>query len=845
MYYYDNPSSSYHNDRTNLNTDNENDNNNSDHAQPLFSQPFEPSHHLQTAVDNDLSYLSLGNMGSHSYDPSYLNEMLFPGSGVDSHMYLNKEWDDMYIGQDFMTHEALPDSQQQQGYGDNPALFMPLTSNEGEQHPPSQTSQEKSNLFLSLAEQEQQAILLSDPNFLRQHQLLQDKQKAMQKLEAEEQGSITTSTRSNLSAMFDPPPETEVREEPPGDAALRETQFTDRTSSQAQQSETPTSKPANRLGGKSQARKDLTKRSQTNRKSTNPIPISGTPSSSGKPSSSSSVPTEVDHQRRFNELQARFRINYARKSSPNQKNAASSSTSSSSFSGTPSSLGRIQTQPQHTTASSASRYTFSTNEYHSSTPTSTVADPQQQRQQQQQQQPLGSDQGRPLSSISIQDPPVSYDGIPNQGVAIPGNNRDNASSLSSSFGAQPSSFPSRTMPIQIQRMQRANASQPFDAEQHQRRLDDQLVKVDFDDITVTELKEMLRQRGKPATGKKAILLQRLQEERELIKAMRDGRQNRHSQPPPASARSQETSRPRSFQGSSPMTVNVGSPQSPMIGSPSSVSNFIPGSPSAALNRSMANIHIGSPPMSASHPRRYSPYATPSSPRLGSSSPKLQAQQSVYSSSLPTNDIASSPNYQHPSLSSSFSSRIRPSYYHHGWGTNYGPNGRPKTYAPFTSSALATPDRDDDHDPFDDIEYHNGQTDIIESEPSYKAEDSSISGSVKMEGLEWMDSSIQSLLQQQGLAMPANDENADNLLFPEGLTQEQFMALIGNQCVPSDHNDTAGLFKAEDLHRYSDIDYNTLFGNENNHLSQAYSSSYRQENGGGGDTTDGIHSGHNW
>jgi hypothetical protein len=243
-----------------------------------------------------------------------------------------------------------------------------------------------------------------------------------------------------------------------------------------------------------------------------------------------------------------------------------------------------------------------------------------------------------------------------------------------------SSFPSRTMPIQIQRVARNSSSQPFDAESHQKHLDSQLDKVDFNDVTVSELKEMLRQRGKPATGKKAVLLQRLLEERETAKVGRsNGRilSNRHSQPLPFSRSvtnnnnnnpTESPQRPRSFQGTSPVMIQqqnsfngshsgMASPSSP------SATNFLPGSPSGSLHRSIANMHIGSPPAAAISSRRYSPY----SPRL-SSSPKPSHQE--YSSSVPlsagslscspvntTNTIPSNNNNNNNMmLSASFSAR---------------------------------------------------------------------------------------------------------------------------------------------------------------------------------------------
>ncbi|CAI2171061.1 6268_t:CDS:2 [Funneliformis geosporum] len=122
-----------------------------------------------------------------------------------------------------------------------------------------------------------------------------------------------------------------------------------------------------------------------------------------------------------------------------------------------------------------------------------------------------------------------------------------------------SSFRRNALPIQIQRNPKHNHnSPPLSSEEYQRKLDEELEKVDFDDITVSELKEMLRQRGKPATGKKAILMQRLQEE--------------------------------------------------IMSSPTSPSGV-------SLQSRIANLHISSPPI---HSRRFSPYGSvsiPGSPRM--------------------------------------------------------------------------------------------------------------------------------------------------------------------------------------------------------------------------------------
>jgi hypothetical protein len=53
----------------------------------------------------------------------------------------------------------------------------------------------------------------------------------------------------------------------------------------------------------------------------------------------------------------------------------------------------------------------------------------------------------------------------------------------------------------------------FTQSEHLRKLDEELDKVDFDDVTVYELKDHLRKRGLPSSGKKAILTERLLDEK--------------------------------------------------------------------------------------------------------------------------------------------------------------------------------------------------------------------------------------------------------------------------------------------------------------------------------------------
>ncbi|KAI9470986.1 MAG: hypothetical protein EXX96DRAFT_586416 [Benjaminiella poitrasii] len=338
-----------------------------------------------------------------------------------------------------------------------------------------------------------------------------------------------------------------------------------------------------------------------------------------------------------------------------------------------------------------------------------------------------------------------------------------------------SSFPSRTMPIQIKRVSRPNSMQNMDPETYQRQLDSQLDKVDFNDITVSELKELLRQRGKPATGKKAVLLQRLQEERELAKGGRSPVSsriisNRHSQPLPFSRSlsnynypesSQQQSRPRSFQGSSsisgssPVMIQSNNGPEPGASSPSIPSFLSPGSPGGQLHRSIANMHIGSPPATS---RRYSPY----SPRLSSSpKPTYEYSSSVPLSSSPNlnnnvnnTNINTNNNNNNMMLSSSYSTTRQANRYFNSQ----------KSYKPFTSSALATPDREEDINPFDSY-YAN--------DPPIKEEEAS---------MDWSDPAILDLILQQGTHNMDIAEMIGQPLYSDDvvLTNEQIMALLNTQ-----------------------------------------------------------------
>ncbi|KAI8368372.1 hypothetical protein EDC96DRAFT_505367 [Choanephora cucurbitarum] len=100
------------------------------------------------------------------------------------------------------------------------------------------------------------------------------------------------------------------------------------------------------------------------------------------------------------------------------------------------------------------------------------------------------------------------------------NSQDNSSPLYNHAQVTPSIMPPPTQqavkppPIQIQRFvaQYNHTHRSLDSETHRRLLDEKLEKIDFDDITVAELKEALRERGLSATGRKAELWHRLKEE---------------------------------------------------------------------------------------------------------------------------------------------------------------------------------------------------------------------------------------------------------------------------------------------------------------------------------------------
>lgn len=328
-----------------------------------------------------------------------------------------------------------------------------------------------------------------------------------------------------------------------------------------------------------------------NRRSSNlaePIPIITT--------TNHNTQSSVDHQRRLNELQARFRVNNI-KNANKQSNKAALGTS----------IPNTMNDKSFTTE--RRRLSFE--------PVSTGS------------KPIIKLVGG-INRTKSRSP-----------VTIPTN-----SSNSNFNNALSSSFPSRTMPIQIQRQHRPNSMTGFDLEARQKKLDEQLVKTDFDDITVSELKEMLRQRGKPATGKKVVLVQRLQEERDAILLTR---------------KSGLLIPNRSTDYPSSLPDTLSSSPSGVIGS---------------LNRSIADLHIDSPPVQQF--RRFSPYGTSPRQNLAPTYNSKNSNSSfLYSSSLPVGNFDTVISGQK-------------------W------EGEPKneTHIPFTPPELATPDQENDGNPFD-------------------------------------------------------------------------------------------------------------------------------------------------
>ncbi|KAF9105171.1 hypothetical protein BGX29_000530 [Mortierella sp. GBA35] len=119
-------------------------------------------------------------------------------------------------------------------------------------------------------------------------------------------------------------------------------------------------------------------------------------------------------------------------------------------------------------------------------------------------------------------------------------------------------------PIQIDRILSRHTMSQAKTEEQQRLMDAAMERVDFDDVTVAELKEMLRQRGKHGGGKKADLIRRLQSEIDIIRANRQ-----------AQAQAQAG----------------GARQAGVVPVPAPLA-----SPTHSLYKTLGGMHIGSPPV---------------------------------------------------------------------------------------------------------------------------------------------------------------------------------------------------------------------------------------------------------
>lgn len=132
----------------------------------------------------------------------------------------------------------------------------------------------------------------------------------------------------------------------------------------------------------------------------------------------------------------------------------------------------------------------------------------QQQQQQQQSLPLKSHSRRRSSSV----PPAFHSQYQKPIVFAQikvADSRPPAPSSRRRAPQQPS------MPVQIERLQRHRIPS-LTPEQQQMAMDQRLVQINFNDVTVAELKQLLRHYGHPTSGRKADLIERLKEERNKL-----------------------------------------------------------------------------------------------------------------------------------------------------------------------------------------------------------------------------------------------------------------------------------------------------------------------------------------
>ncbi|KAH8552092.1 hypothetical protein BGW37DRAFT_490642 [Umbelopsis sp. PMI_123] len=610
------------------------------HAEPPFSNDNSRSFSYHDS-QNNMSY-----PGSSSFD-AYNVQSMSPRT-LQKLMESDKDFDDLFdsnldnvmvansnqfaSSNPWLFQHLKAQQQQQREYQNNDTGNSSIPYQEtmredlSSQYTMPFTTEQGPNAFdhLSSSSREYQDILFSDPSFIQQQQTLQDHQRRMQEqILAQEaqnvqyletspgdtatQYSMSPPAVSNLSAMFShnsgsKPSASEFSH----GRSPSEHQTVGKQKSQ-QQEQKRLSQPVQggvriTLDAPDSTRKDL-----AGRRGSPSLSLGSFPNSSAPPSP---LTSNVDHQKRQGDFQARFKVNYARKASLNSQQQANMLQPS---------LGSLQDMP------------IFKNPF-ASLPTTPAA--------------VTQDMPNPIDDMSQER---------RRSISLPPNANNNNNNRVTIPGTPPTTTKAKPIPIgRVSRPHAANIS--IDAEEHHRRLDEQLQKVNFDDITVSELKEMLRQRGKPATGKKATLIQRLMDERDMVNAIKNGVAIPHSNA-------------SSFTAGSPINSSSVPNASPVIGSPFS-----------QIQKSIAAMSIGSPPTSA-HSRRFSPYGAPKSPRLGPAhgSPKM------LSTSVP---------------SASSSSNQRPHHHHHTNSSQFVRHSQHASlYAPFVPSGLGTPDTELEN-PFD-------------------------------------------------------------------------------------------------------------------------------------------------
>ncbi|CAO3596927.1 unnamed protein product [Absidia cylindrospora] len=127
----------------------------------------------------------------------------------------------------------------------------------------------------------------------------------------------------------------------------------------------------------------------------------------------------------------------------------------------------------------------------------------------------------------------------------------------------------KPLPIQIQRNPVANPRQISPITLDQQQLDKKLLKVNFNDVTVAELKDFLRERNLSVAGRKAELADRLYQERQRVQQKHQHQDTEAAPPPPPSNRvtshhPHSTSAATSPSPSSPSVVSQSQPPHPHI-----------------------------------------------------------------------------------------------------------------------------------------------------------------------------------------------------------------------------------------------------------------------------------------